>query len=133
MNMTDQRIYVRSTCFLLHDGHTALPDFAFRASTESLAIAALVIDISEGGLQILSQPEDILVDKRFAMELMHGPQDDAIALHTCEIEWVWSCPQGMYIRNGFAFSGQDVSNTELLTQLNASEHHAVRCVLHPLN
>jgi hypothetical protein len=134
MNDSNQRLHTRAPCFLLRTGSGLefVPVFAFRASDEPDAIAALVVDISVGGLQILSQSDANIQSSTFKLELIQSDiQTHAVqSLHTCEVQWVWSKSDGMYLRSGFSFRTGAERIPSLIEQLNASEHHLLRCVLH---
>lgn len=134
MNDSNQRLHTRASCFLLRTGSgpDIVPVFAFRSSDEPDAIAALVMDISVGGLQVLSQSDANIESHTFNLELIHSDTltQSMQTLHICEVQWVWSKNDGMYLRSGFSFRTGADRIPRLIDQLNASEHHLLRCVLH---
>jgi hypothetical protein len=95
------------------------------------AIPALVVNLSEGGLQVLSTASLTPQGTRYALELL--PEKEGGRVHNrLEVHRVWSRPDGMNIKSGFAFRVQAGSITELLQQHASNGPSILRCVLHPL-
>lgn len=132
MASPEQRVHTRAPFFLLGTGANATALFAFRDANSPQSIAALVLDISEGGVQILSQPGSNLTGKSFHLELVVSPGDVSEKLDGGEVQWVWSRPEGMYIRSGFVARAETQVLSLLLATLQAADHKVLRCVLHPV-
>jgi hypothetical protein len=132
MASSEQRVHTRAPFFLLGTGANATPMFAFRDANNPQSIAALVMDISEGGVQILSQAGLQLTGKSFHLELVVSPGDVSEKLDGGEVQWVWSRPEGMYIRSGFVARADTQVLSLLLATLQAADHKVLRCVLHPV-
>lgn len=130
---SNKRSTPRAQYFLVHQAAEYCPVFVFRSESDPDAIAALVTDMGEGGVQILSTPSADIENKRFRLELLSGLPEDAVKLHTCEVDWIWSHPDGMYVKSGFSFSETAAPIPDLLDRLAASEHHMLRCLLHPVS
>jgi hypothetical protein len=129
---TEKRVNPRAQYFLVRKSDDYIPIFAFRSESDPTAIAAVVTDMSEGGIQILSAISTELDSERYALTLISGPQKEEKSLHTCEVSKVWSRPEGMHIQSGFSFASSSHPISELVTQMNTSEHQLLRCILHPL-
>jgi hypothetical protein len=96
------------------------------------AIPALVVNLSEGGLQVLSTASLTPQGTRYALELLPEKAGSAPPRTRLEVHRVWSRPDGMNIKSGFAFRVQAGSIAELLQQHAAKGPSILRCVLHPL-
>jgi len=132
MASSDKRVYTRAPFFRLGTGANATSMFAFRDENSPRSIAALVMDISEGGVQILSQAGLQLTGKSFHLELVVSPTDVSEKLDGGEMQWVWSRPEGMYTRSGFVARADTQVLSMLVATLQAADHKVLRCVLHPV-
>jgi len=133
MEHIDKRSTPRVQYFLIHQVDTYVPVYVFRSESDESAIAALVTDISDGGVQILSTVNTTLDRERYDLELLRGAPDDVEQLHRAEVRRVWSRQEGIYTQSGFSFVDHGEPIPNLLERLAFSEHHLLRCVLHPLN
>lgn len=132
MAASEQRVHTRSTYFRLGTGNQSASYFVFRDANQPDAIAALVLDISEGGVQILSQAGSYLTGKSFRLELHTASADGMEIVDGGEIQWVWSRPEGIYTRSGFVARAEGHSLATLLTGLPAQDEHIIRCALYPV-
>jgi hypothetical protein len=127
---SERRSYARAQYFLLRDGAEQVPVFAFRPENETDAVPALVVDISEGGVQILSTPITPISIGSYTLELV--PTDSSAPGKRHTVHLVWSRPEGMNIRSGFVFDNPGESSADVAALLKTSKHHILRCVLHPV-
>ncbi len=132
MPFPEQRVHTRATFFRLGTGHQAETYFSFRDADKPDAIAALVMDVSEGGVQILSQAGSQLTGRSFHLYLHIATSEGFQTIDGGEIQWVWSRPEGIYTRSGFVSRAEGHSLAELLQGLHVQGEHAVRCVLQPV-
>jgi hypothetical protein len=132
MAASEQRVHTRATYFRLGSGSQTESYFVFRDADKPDAIAALVLDISEGGLQILSQAGSYLTGKSFRLQLHTASADGFELVDGGEIQWVWSRPEGIYTRSGFVARAEGHSLATLLTGLPAKSEHVIRCALYPV-
>jgi len=130
---TEKRATPRAQYFLVRKVDDYIPIYAFRSESDPASVAAVVTDLSEGGVQILSTISAVLDSERYALTLITGTQAAAKPLHTSEVRKVWTRPEGMYIKSGFTFTGNTNSISDMVDEINASEHQMLRCVLHPLD
>lgn len=131
MDDADKRTHTRAQYFLIKDGPQVVPVYAFREQDDVLAVPALVVDIGEGGVQILSSHMTELSQATYDLELVtESPTPQP--LERARIEKVWSREDGVNIRTGFAFSQAGSAGTEWIEILQSAPHHLLRCVLHPI-
>lgn len=57
------------------------------------------VDLSEGGVQILSNTTAPLVKSLFNLNLV--PETPLPDLHPYQVQKVWSCTEGIYVKTGF--------------------------------
>ena len=133
MEISEKRVHTRAQFFRLGTGANATSMFAFRDEANPQSIAALVLDISEGGLQILSQAGALMPGKAFQLELVVSPSDASEKLAAGHVQWVWSRPEGIYTRSGFVLQTDASSLPTLVAALQAADQQMLRCVLHPVS
>jgi hypothetical protein len=133
MENSNKRIHARAQFFFVRHEDKYVPVFAFRPADDPVAIAALVVDLSKSGVQVLSTSGTDLENARYELQLISGESGATRPIHTCEVHRIWSRQEGMYVRSGFAFAAEESAMPDLMSRLAASEHHLLRCVLHPLN
>lgn len=132
MIASEQRAHARVACFLVGTTGHIQPVYSFRSPDEPDAIAALVVDISDGGIQILTEREEDLENQSFHLSLFTGDTAGHDSLDAGVVHWVWSRPDGMYVRSGFVARKHPEILPELLDSLSHADHKALRCVLHPV-
>jgi hypothetical protein len=132
MPVPEQRVHTRSTFFRLGSGPQTASYFVFRDADKPNAIAALVMDISEGGVQILSQAGSYLTGKSFRLDLQVSSADGFETVDGGEIQWIWSRPEGIYTRSGFVSRAEGHSLSTLLQGLPAQQEQVIRCALYPV-
>jgi len=132
MPFSEQRVHTRATFFRLGTGSQAETYFSFRDADKPDAIAALVMDVSEGGIQILSQAGSQLTGRSFRLNMHIATDQGFQTIDGGEIQWVWSRPEGIYTRSGFVARAEGHTLSDLMQGLPLEGEHAVRCVLHPV-
>jgi hypothetical protein len=132
MEAPEQRVHTRSQYFMLRNQGESVPVFAFRAADDTLAIPALVVDIAEGGVQILTTVGARPENRAYMLEFVTGNTEDALSKRRYAVQLVWSRPDGINIKSGFAFNDEPGMSELLATHLSKAEHHLLRCVLHPV-
>lgn len=126
--LSEKRVHTRSQFFLLKADGENVSLFAFRPEDAIHAIPALVVDLSDGGVQIISATNMPLVQSDYLLEL--APQDSAPS-EKVPVHLVWSRQDGINTKSGFAFGSNPLPSTHIAAQLEESEHRILRCVLHP--
>lgn len=93
--------------FQVPQADVVLPVWVFRRSGLE-TILGLLQDISEDGVQILTDKSCPVEDGCYLVDVQAGEQQDAGHITLC-VRHIWSKPDGsLYVRNGFAFeSGED--------------------------
>jgi len=129
VEIPEKRVNPRSQFFLLQSEGEPVSFYSFRPEDAVDAVPALVVDISSGGLQILTADTSELVQKSYRLELVTegrvggGKQYD--------VHSVWSRPDGVNVRTGFAADEGSVLLEEVAVLLSGSEVKVLRCVLYP--
>ena len=132
MAVSEQRVHTRATYFRLGTGTQTASYFVFRDADKPDAIAALILDISEGGVQILSQAGSYLTGKSFRLDLHVASADGFEVVDGGEVQWVWSQPEGIYTRSGFVSRAEGHSLATLLQGLPVQNEQVIRCALYPV-
>jgi hypothetical protein len=127
---SEKRTHTRAQFFLVRQDHDYVPVFAFRSPDEIEAVPALVVDASEGGVQILTTVNATVDGLHYDLEV-HSADAAATPLPAWEVHRVWSRQEGMYVKSGFVFETTGVAQAEIAARLVSAEHHILRCVLHP--
>jgi hypothetical protein len=131
MDEADKRTQPRAQYFLIKDEHEAVPIYAFREQDDVKAIPALVVDISEGGVQILTTHTASVSQQAYQLEVVTASPTTS-AMERAHIEKVWSREDGVNVRTGFAFDPGSSIGAEWNAILQQAPHHLLRCVLHPV-
>lgn len=134
MDQADKRMHTRTQYFLIQDEKQAIPIYAFRDPSDLLAIPALVVDIGDGGVQILTTSASgaDLSQQAFNLELVDAPESSDIELRREPIQMVWSRVDGTNIRSGFAFTQSLDAGARWTQTLERAPHRLLRCILHPV-
>jgi hypothetical protein len=125
----EQRVYARSQFFLVQADGEIVSFYSFRPENAKDAIPALVVDLSDGGVQILSATSMPLTNPKYLLELVTDksqPSDTTLPVHL-----VWTRPDGINTRSGFAFEANPDRMQGLRGLMEDSEHRILRCVLFP--
>ena len=128
----NQRLHQRVQFFRLRTEEGFVPIFAFAPSSDGEAIAAIVVDLSAGGIQIICSTEDFVDTSLYDCTLMTADQGQNQAAGSWVVRRVWSRAEGMYLQSGFSFSVKAPVESVLQAQLETARNHMLRCVLHPL-
>ena len=124
---SESRVHPRSQFFLLQTGGELLSYFSFRPEAAVEATPALLVDLSDGDLQVLTA--QLLDTQRYELELVSGERVGSAKRYGVQL--IWSRPDGINTRSGFAFEGSSVVAEEVGELVSGTEHHILRCVLYP--
>lgn len=131
MTKPENRVHPRSQYFLLkEDGHP-VPVYAFRDANDVVATPALVVNMSDGGVQVLTSSSDAPDEAEYDLQIAHADELDS-ALEHIRIAKVWQRADGVNTRTGFAFRQGGETPAILERYLSKAEHHVLRCILHPV-
>jgi hypothetical protein len=126
---SEKRVATRSQFFLLQSGGELVSFYSFRPENSIDAVPALVVDLSESGLQILTTNVQPLTQQSFSLELVTSEQVGSGKRYG--VHKVWSRLDGVNTRTGFAFDDGFALLDEVEVLLSTSERHVLRCVLYP--
>jgi len=130
MNSDEKRVHTRAQYFLLrtNDEPTPVPIYALRAADDDEAIPALIVDMIEGGLQILTTNSVRLEPVDYRLEVVSKESTISVNHH---IHPVWSKPDGVNVRTGCAFVRSEAAHADIANLLKVSSEGLLRCILHP--
>jgi len=132
MSQAEKRIHTRSQYFLIKSDGQPVPIYAFRDEDDLVAVPALVVDLSEGGVQVLTAQSTTLDGNDYELEVTL-PDEGQQQLDRIKISKVWQKRDGVNTRTGFAFRGNSDVEQRLTELISHSAHHLLRCVLHPID
>lgn len=128
---TEKRTHERAQFFLINDGREFIPVWVFRPVEDEAALACLVIDLSPGGVQVISESHDIEEGQHCRLAFLW---EDRRTIPTVEARLVWSrVGKGLYVYSGLEFIGE-VDNTvgRLIAGLHDGTVRYLRCTLAPI-
>jgi hypothetical protein len=127
----ENRRYERIQFFLVQQEKNFLPVWVFKPEAYPSGIAAILVDVSEGGLQILTQKNALLDAKHYELTLINQVGSKQAKLSPGVVNLVWSEDVGStYVKCGFTFlSNAKEKVTALMDLTSDGEEKFIRCVL----
>jgi hypothetical protein len=130
-DVVDQRRHPRVEFFLVPTEQEQLPVWVFKPEALVDSHAGLILDMSEGGLQLLTNAEDDLAPGRYEIQLMPdgSAPDQAFSV---DARLIWSSPLSKFGHlSGFEFDDLNSPASQFLADygLSVSERKWVRCLL----
>ena len=129
----EKRHAPRVQFFLLHQDHQNFPIWFFQPENAAHEIAAVLVDASAGGVQLMVQADTLLDAPQYRLTVWQGQQGVSQSFNvTCA--WTDAQPE-MFQRYGFRLEEPE---TEAMQQWlhavkhAAQEHDWLRCTLFPL-
>lgn len=132
INILEKRVSQRVEFFRVRLAHEFVPVFAFAPNEDQRAIAAVVVDMSKEGVQILSSRENQIAASFHQFALSGTNLNASLQAESWPVRHIWSRVQGMYLLSGFSFSGKSSIPANVIAQLNEATHHLLPCVLRPI-
>ncbi|NVO04473.1 MAG: hypothetical protein HXX19_00150 [Rhodoferax sp.] len=129
VEISEKRANARSQFFLLQSGGEPHSFYAFRPEDAADAVPALVVDLSGGGLQILTANAKGLAQQSYQLELVTNGRVGSGKHY--RVHAVWSRPDGVNVRTGFASDEGSELVKEVEVLLAGSDDKVLRCVLYP--
>lgn len=128
----EKRVHERAQFFLLNDGREYMPVWVFRPVDDAAALACLVIDLSPGGVQVISEKHGIEPGQHCRMAFI---PDDRQGLPTVDARLVWSrADRGLHVYSGFEFTGETGDTVDrLIGSLRDGAVRYLRCTLIPVD
>ncbi len=131
----EQRQHPRVNFFLPSNERGLLPDWAFRPVPFNKAPAGLVMNISDGGLQVLISAADTLTGTHHDVVLLRGEAaEDEVTWFNGMVETVWARPLGDFgTLLGLRFVKRNSSAEKFLLSypVEPGTNVWLRCVLMP--
>ncbi|MDG0852250.1 PilZ domain-containing protein [Roseateles puraquae] len=131
MTSPDQRRYPRVEFFLVPEAHEQLPVWVIKPESATDGRAGVVVNLSEGGLQIAVSADEPLQGQHYEMRLLLG-EDDGVPLFSADVRRVWSRPLNCSAQlGGFEFASHSSEAEQFLVAQTAhvTARRWVHCVL----
>jgi hypothetical protein len=129
----EQRVHRRVEFFLVPAEREQVPVWIFKPADVVDAFAGLVLNLSDGGLQVLTGPEEALDVSSYEIQLLLG-EDATVARFRGVVTRVWTrTARTIGQLSGFRFDDRRSSAEDFIRvyQSSSSEPRWVRCVLLP--
>jgi hypothetical protein len=130
----EHRIHRRVEFFLVPDRRERVPVWVFKPADAVDAIAGLVMNLSDGGLQVMTASDDALDRERYEIQLLLG-EDDAVPRFRGRVTRVWTreAASAGWLA-GLRFDDERSSAEDFIRvyQSPTPERRWVRCLLMPL-
>ena len=134
MTQPENRNFHRVQFFRLSKDQGFIPVWVFNRDEDEHSVSALVVDMSESGMQVLTSFEEKITHSRYQLRMLD--EDEVhMDLPLIQLTHVWSAPEsGMHIRSGFSFQEIDRNTVGLLIdRMKSRDLHYFRCVLTPVD
>lgn len=135
MNPTEDRHHQRVQFFLVPLGtHDVRPVWVFNSAEHADALPALLVNLSTGGLQVLTEFESDIPAGQYQLSFLPDEAQADMTLGDCHIQLLWTEREaGMHTRSGFAFVGQMPADLQDLLAHEDAAKLFLRCVIMPVN
>ncbi|NDI85686.1 PilZ domain-containing protein [Undibacterium crateris] len=132
MNQPEKRQYQRIQFFRLVKDQELIPVWVFNSVSPGSSIAALVIDMSETGMQVLTSAEEKPEAIHYFLNFLCD-EGNALDIPAMQVERVWSeNEQGLYVRSGFRLDAIDRLTLDLMQdKMHKNPVAFIRCSLSP--
>ncbi|MFZ6693603.1 PilZ domain-containing protein [Undibacterium sp. SXout20W] len=133
MNQPENRSCQRVQFFRLPKEQGFIPVWIFNRENDN-ALSALVVDMSENGMQVLTSFDDKLSKSHYLMRLSDD-ENYLMEMPVIHLTHVWSSADtGIHIRTGFSFQAIDRDTiTLIIERMKARQQTYMRCVLTPVD
>ena len=131
---TDFRSRRRVEFFLVPVLREQVPVWVFKPADALDAIAGLVMNLSDGGLQVLTGSDDALAPERYEIQLLLG-EDDAVPRFRGRVTRVWTrAAAGAGWLSGLRFDDPHSAAEDFVRtfRVGADGRRWVRCLLMPV-
>ncbi|MFZ6850003.1 hypothetical protein [Undibacterium sp. RuRC25W] len=133
MTQPDNRNFHRVQFFRLSKNQGFIPVWVFNRDGDADSLPALVVDMSESGMQVLTSFEEKIRHSAYKLRILDEGevQMDMPLLH---LKHIWSTPEGgMHVRSGFSFQNIDRDTVVLvMDRMKSRDQQYIRCTLTPI-
>ncbi|MFZ6863696.1 hypothetical protein ACO0K7_13775 [Undibacterium sp. Ji67W] len=132
MTQPDNRSFQRVQFFRLPKEHGFIPVWVFNRDGEDNSLSALVVDMSESGIQLLTSFDEKIAHSQYQLRILEE-EENALEMPVIQLKHIWSTPEGgMHIRSGFSFQPMDSETVILILQrMQTRQQNYIRCALTP--
>ena len=129
---TEKRAHERAQFFLINDGREFLPVWVFRPVDDNDALACLVIDLSPGGVQVISEKHDVEPGQHCRLAFL---TEDRSQYPGIDARLVWSrADKGLHAYSGLEFTSKtDDTIDRIIDSLRNGSARYLRCTLTPVD
>jgi hypothetical protein len=131
MTLENKRVHARAQYFLIKHKDDLVPIYAFRGEQDVSSVPGVIVDLGEGGVQLLTAGVSNLAEQVYDLELVTEASSDA-SRSVARVQKIWSREDGINVRTGFSFSEPSSMGATWLGTLQAADNQLLRCVLHPV-
>ncbi|MBC3863022.1 PilZ domain-containing protein [Undibacterium jejuense] len=133
MTQPDNRSFQRVQFFRLPKDQGFIPVWVFNRDGEENSLSALLVDMSESGIQLLTSFDEKIAFSQYQLRILEEDQN-TLEMPNIQLKHIWSSPEGgMHIRSGFSFNPIDSETIILILQrMQTRQLTYVRCALTPL-
>lgn len=136
-NPEDLRKHARIDFLAAQHDAESLPGWVFKPVQFSQGPAGLVLNMSDGGLQVMTSATEPLTEAKYEVVLLLGradvdDEDEQVSWFNGVVERKWSRPvPRMGILHGMSFTARNSTAEQFLEghQMELDNGHWVRCVL----
>ncbi|MBC3936610.1 PilZ domain-containing protein [Undibacterium rugosum] len=130
MSQPEKRQYQRIQFFRLVKDQDLIPVWVFNSVSPGSSIAALVVDMSENGMQVLTSTEEKPEASRYFLHFL-GDEGNTLDIPAMQVERIWSThEQGLYVRTGFRLDAVDRLTLDLMQdKMHRNPAAFIRCSL----
>lgn len=132
IKIVEKRASQRVEFFRIRLNDQFVPMFAFAPDGDQNAIAAVVVDLTSEGVQVLTNPENRIATPFHQFELSGDNLNENVQTKSWPVRHIWSRVQGMYLLSGFSFSGKMSIPSSVIAQLNRATPRLLPCLLSPI-
>lgn len=135
MNPSENRRHQRVQFFLVPLGtHEIRPVWVFNSPEHADALPALLVNLSTGGMQVLTELEAEMPACQYQLSFLPDEAQPDVALGDCRIQLLWTEREaGKHTRSGFAFVGQIPADLQDLLVHEDAAKLFLRCVIMPVS
>jgi|GEM_PF-2195746 len=135
MNPSENRRHQRVQFFLVPLGtHEIRPVWVFNSPEHADALPALLVNLSTGGMQVLTELEAEMPAGQYQLSFLPDETQPDVTLGDCRIQLLWTEREaGMHTRSGFAFVEQIPADLQDLLVHEDAAKLFLRCVIMPVS
>lgn len=132
----ENRVYKRVQFFMVPaTEHEVRPVWVFNSKNPGKSLAGLVVNMSESGIQVLTDAEEVPQNMRYRLSFLVDEQAGIVDVPDTIVQWVWSeSGNGLFTRSGFSFIDELTADVKRLFDLVSSGKQVyLRCAIEAID